>query len=79
MFKSHPFISEASSEKFKTAGVAWATAGEVQPPNIILPITVEPSKPRLYTDALFLNRWIKGTPFSPVKLVDVPWSVYIRI
>ena len=71
------FISETSSQRLKTGTVAvWGKVGEVQPPHLVLPITVEPSKPRLCIDARFLNLWMKDTPFSLDKLIDVPRFVY---
>ena len=83
-FKNHPsckqfrnFISETLSQRLKTgAVVVWGKVGEVQPPHLVLPITVEPSKPRLCIDARFLNLWMKDTPFSLDKLIDVPRFVY---
>ena len=83
-FKNRPpckqfvnFISETLSQKLKTGTVAvWGKVGEVQPPHLVLPITVEPSKPRLCIDARFLNLWMKDTPFSLDKLIDVPRFVY---
>ena len=38
--------------------------GEVNPPHLVLPLTVEPSKPRLCHDARFLNLWMKDMPFQ---------------
>ena len=46
------------------------------PPRLVLPLTVEPSKPRLCIDARFLNLWIRDSPFSLHKLTDVPRYVY---
>ena len=37
---------------------------------------MEPCKPRLCIDARFLNLWMKDTPFSLDKLIDVPRFVY---
>ena len=42
----------------------------------MLPLTVEPSKPRLCLDARFLNLWMRDMPFSLDKLVDVPKYIY---
>ena len=86
-FKNHPsckqfvnFISETLSQSLKTGAVAvWGKVGEVQPPHLVLPITVEPSKPRLCIDARFLNLWMKDTPFSLDKLIEVPRFVYKSI
>ena len=46
------FISETLCQRLKTGAVAvWGKVGEVQPPHLVLPITVEPSKPRFCIDA----------------------------
>ena len=83
-FKNHPsckqfvdFISETLRQRLKTGAVAvWGKVGEVQPPHLVLPITIEPSKQRLCIDARFLNLWIKDPPFFLDKLIDVPRFVY---
>lgn len=57
---------------------------ELSPPQLILPLTVEPSKPRLCNDERFLNLWIKDLPFKLDHLSDLPryvtWSFpdYVR-
>ena len=59
------------------AGVlaVWGRVGEVTsppPPHLVLPLTVEPSKPRLCHDERFLNLWIKDLPFKLDHLPDLP-------
>ena len=67
----------ALSQKLQTGAVeVWGKVGVVQPPDIVLPITVEPSKPSLCIDAHFLNLRMKDLPFSLDKLIDVPRFVY---
>ena len=34
------------------------------PPHLVLPLTVEPTKPRLCNDARFLNLWMQDNPFK---------------
>ena len=46
------------------------------PPHLVLPLTVEPTKPRLCIDARFLNLWMKDMPFSLDKLSEVTRYVY---
>ncbi|CAC5423868.1 unnamed protein product [Mytilus coruscus] len=46
--------------------------GECEPPYLILPLTVEPTKPRLCHDERFLNLWIKDYPFNLDTLREVP-------
>ena len=50
--------------------------GETDPLYFVLPLTVEPSKPRLCLDARFLNLWTKDSPFSLDRLTDVRSYVY---
>lgn len=46
--------------------------GEVDPPHLVMPLTIEPSKPRLCHDERFLNLWMRDCPFSLETLRDVP-------
>ena len=46
--------------------------GVVEPLFIVLPLTVEPTKPRLCHDARYLNLWMRDMPFSLDRLVDLP-------
>lgn len=41
-------------------------------PHLILPLVVEPTKPRLCHDERFLNLWVKDMPFKLDTLNDVP-------
>lgn len=45
--------------------------GECQPPRVVMPLTVEPSKPRLCHDELYINLWIKDLPFRLETLKDI--------
>ena len=54
----------------------WGKVGVDSPPYLVLPLTVEPSKPRLCLDARFLNLWMKDMPFSLDKLADVSRYIY---
>ena len=38
--------------------------GEVDPPHLVMPLAVEPTKPRLCNDNRFLNLWMDDRPFS---------------
>ena len=51
--------------------------GEVAPPHIVLPLIVEPSKPRLCHDARYLNLWMRENPFSLDILNDL-LPLYVR-
>ena len=57
-----------------SAGVlsVWGEICRVQPPYLVLPLTVESSKPRLCHDERYLNLWIKDLPFKLDHLSDLP-------
>ena len=50
--------------------------GQVGPPPIVLPLTVEPTKPRLCHDARYLNLWMLEKPFSLNKVTDLHRYVF---
>ena len=50
----------------------YGKIGECSPPHLVLPLTVEPSKPRLCQDECFLNLWIRDLPFKLDHLPDLP-------
>ena len=54
----------------------WGAVGVDDPPYLVLPLMVEPTKPRLCLDVRFLNLWMKDMPFSLDKLTNVPQYVY---
>lgn len=54
----------------------WEKVGVDSPPYLVLPLTVETSKPRLCLDARFLNLWMNYMPFSLDKLADVFRYIY---
>ena len=54
----------------------WGKVGEVSPPHLVMPITVEPSKPRMCHDERFLDLWIKDLPFSLDLITDLPRYVH---
>ena len=56
------------------AGVldVWGRVGEVTLPHLVLPLTVEPSKPRLCHDERYVNLWIRALPFLLDHLPDLP-------
>ena len=75
--KFSDLISHTLEERLLTGVVGvWGKVGEVAPPRLVLPMTVEPSKQRLCVDARFLNLWMRDSPFSLDKLRDVPRYVY---
>lgn len=44
----------------------------MDPPHLVMALTIEPSKPRLCHDEIFLNLWIRGCLFSSETLRDDP-------
>ena len=49
--------------------------GVCSPPHLVLPLTVEPTKPRLCHDERFLNLWTRDLPFKLDHLPDLPRCV----
>ena len=68
--------SEVLSRLLTGAFRVWGEVGVDEPPFLVLPLIVEPSKPRLCLDARFLNLWMKDMPFTLDKLVDVQRYVF---
>ena len=46
--------------------------GEVEPPYVVLPLTVEMKKPRLITDARYINLWCEARGFTLDSVSMVP-------
>ena len=51
--------------------------GVCSPPHVVLPLTVEPTKPRLGHDKCFLNLWTRDLPFKLDHLPDLPRYVLL--
>ena len=50
------FISSTISQRFANGSIpVWGKVGECTPPYLVMPLTVEPTKPRLCHDERFLN------------------------
>ena len=71
--KFYQFISDTIIQ-WVTAGVkaVWGPVDQVASPYLILPLTVEPTKPRLCRDERYLNLWIRDLPFNLDHLCDLP-------
>ena len=54
------------------AVVRLGKVGEVAPPRVVLPLSVEPDKPRLIHDARYTNLWCKSRGFSMDRVGTVP-------
>ncbi|KAJ8321084.1 hypothetical protein KUTeg_002671 [Tegillarca granosa] len=51
--------------------LVWGKVGQVEPPYLVMPLTVEPNKPRLCHDERFVNLWIVDKPFKLDTLKEV--------
>ena len=67
-----PFISDTIHERMLNGSISYAgKVGVDPPPFIVAPLTVEPSKPRLCVNMMYLNNWIVDRPFKLDGLKDV--------
>lgn len=67
-----PFIEKEITERLKSCSIRlWGQLGECVLPRIIMPLTIELTKPRLCHDERFLNLWIKDNPFQLENLKHV--------
>ena len=70
------FISDTILQRLSTGAISvWGKVGEVDPPHLVMPLTVEPTKPRLCNDNRFLNLWMDDRPFSLDHLDQLPLYV----
>ena len=83
-FANHPsckafpdFVFKEILKRLTTGALrVWGEASNPTTPYLVLPLTVEPTKPRLRQDARFLNLWMTDAPFSLDLLAGVPRYVY---
>jgi hypothetical protein len=54
------FINNTIIERLADLG----RVGSVEPPHIVSPLTIEPTKPRMCINLMYLNNWIQDIPFS---------------
>ncbi len=67
------FVSRTLEEWLKAGAIrVIGKVGEVEPPRLVMSLTVEPTKPRLCHDERFLNLWVRDLPFTLDTLADVP-------
>lgn len=67
------FVQKSLLDRLRTGAISLVgRVGECEPPYLVLPLTVEPKKPRLCQDARFLNLWMVDKPFTLDKLSDLP-------
>ena len=66
------FIGNTILQRLSMGAVkVWGRVDHDEPPSVVLPLTVEPSKPRLCIDGRYVNLWMRDCPFSLDKLIDV--------
>jgi hypothetical protein len=66
------FVNESIAAGLKSgASSLWGKVGN-SPPHLVMPLTIEPSKPRLCHDNRFLILWIKDSPFRLDNLAMIP-------
>jgi ribonuclease HI len=67
------FVSRKVAEGVVAGAIKiWGRVGVDEAPHLVLPVGVEPSKPRLFHDARFLNSWCVDVPFKFEGLQSVP-------
>ena len=50
----------------------WGKEGSCTPPHLVMPITIEPTKPRMCHDERFLNLWMRCPPIKFDPITDLP-------
>ena len=69
----HDFIDKTILERVCNGAISvWGRVVTVKPPQLVLPLTVEPTKPPLCHDNRFLNLWIMDRPFKLDNLSHLP-------
>lgn len=67
------FITDTILQRVQNGSLmVWGEVGVSKPPKLVMPITIEPGKPRMCHDERFLNNWIRDCPFSLDYLTDLP-------
>ncbi|KAK3720979.1 hypothetical protein QZH41_018535 [Actinostola sp. cb2023] len=67
------FISTTLLERLQNGSITlWDKMGEVDPPHLVMPLTIEATKPRMCHDERFLNLWIKHLPLSHDYISNLP-------
>lgn len=67
------FIDKTLLERVCSGAISVVgRVGQVDPPHLIMPLTVEPSKLRLCHDNRFLNLWMADRPFRLDNLSHLP-------
>ena len=67
IFSGEPLLGKVDNGSF----LIWGKVGEVDPPQLVMPITIEPTKPRMCHDERFFNPWIKDYPIRLDCITDL--------
>ena len=68
-----PFINETIKDRLQSGAIECiGSVEDTTPPKSVVPLTVEPNKPRSCVNLMYLNNWIRDKPFSLDTLKDVP-------
>ena len=71
--KFQDFISNCILERVSNGSLSiWEKKGECEPPHLVIPITVEPNKPRMCHDERFLNLWMNTPHVTFDPITDIP-------
>ena len=71
-----PFIDQSLLDRVQSGALTvWGKVGLVDPPHLVMPLTVEPTKPRLCHDERLLSHWIQDCPFNLDNLSHLPRSL----
>ncbi|XP_077993129.1 uncharacterized protein LOC144447097 [Glandiceps talaboti] len=66
------FIARTIADRIESGAVSvWGIVGRDPSPHIVMPITVEPTKPRMCIDMRYVNLWTTSCPFKLDKLIEV--------
>ncbi|XP_067051172.1 uncharacterized protein [Acropora muricata] len=67
------FINKTILERLANRSLSiWGKVGFVSSPHLVMPLTVEPTKPRLCHDERFLNLWIRDLPLTLDYICNLP-------
>ena len=66
-------ISREIEQKIAMGAIkVWGRVGTCPPPAIVMPLSIEPSKPRLVHDQQYFNCFMRHCPFSLDQVVNLP-------
>ena len=71
------FISDTILDRLSSGAISlWGKVGDGFSPYLVMPLTIEPPKPRLCNANRFLNLWIRDVPFKLDSLAGLPRYVF---